>query len=30
MNADKRAVAEMVTHPLVQLGASDAGAHITQ
>ena len=30
LNADKRAVAEIVSHPLVHLGASDAGAHITQ
>ena len=30
MNSDKAAVARMVQHPLVQLGASDAGAHVTQ
>ena len=30
LNADKQAVAEIVKHPLVHLGASDAGAHITQ
>lgn len=30
LNADKHAVAEIVKHPLVHLGASDAGAHITQ
>jgi N-acyl-D-amino-acid deacylase len=30
LNADKQAVAQIVKHPLVHLGASDAGAHITQ
>ena len=30
MNSDKSAVATMLSHPLVQLGASDAGAHVTQ
>ena len=30
INADKAAVAKIVSHPLVHFGASDAGAHITQ
>ena len=30
INADKQAVAKIVSHPLCHFGASDAGAHITQ
>ncbi|MBH81513.1 MAG: amidohydrolase [Gammaproteobacteria bacterium] len=30
MNADKEAVADLIDHPLLHFGASDAGAHITQ
>ena len=30
INADKAAVARLITHPLCHFGASDAGAHITQ
>ncbi len=30
MNADKAAVADLMDHPLLHFGASDAGAHITQ
>ncbi len=30
LNADKAAVAELIDHPLLHFGASDAGAHITQ
>ncbi len=30
MNADKAAVANLMDHPLLHVGASDAGAHITQ
>lgn len=30
LNADKAAVAELIKHPLLHFGASDAGAHITQ
>lgn len=30
INADKAAVADLIDHPLLHFGASDAGAHITQ
>ena len=30
LNADKASVAELIEHPLLHFGASDAGAHITQ
>lgn len=30
LNADKAAVADLIDHPLLHFGASDAGAHITQ
>ncbi len=30
LNADKAAVANLIDHPLLHFGASDAGAHITQ
>ena len=30
LNADKASVAELIDHPLLHFGASDAGAHITQ
>ncbi len=30
INADKAAVAQLIDHPLLHFGASDAGAHITQ
>ena len=30
INADKKAVAQLMLHPLLHFGASDAGAHITQ
>jgi N-acyl-D-aspartate/D-glutamate deacylase len=30
LNADKASVAELINHPLLHFGASDAGAHITQ
>ena len=30
MNADKQAVAGLMDHPLCHVGASDAGAHVTQ
>lgn len=30
LNSDKQAVSKIVQHPMIQLGASDAGAHITQ
>ena len=30
INADKEAVANLIDHPLLHFGASDAGAHITQ
>lgn len=30
LNADKACVAELINHPLLHFGASDAGAHITQ
>mgnify|MGYP001168144244 CR=1 FL=1 len=30
LNADKESVAELMNHPLLHFGASDAGAHITQ
>jgi N-acyl-D-amino-acid deacylase len=30
LNADKKAVAKLLDHPLCHFGASDAGAHITQ
>lgn len=30
LNADKASVAQLIEHPLLHFGASDAGAHITQ
>jgi N-acyl-D-aspartate/D-glutamate deacylase len=30
LNADKASVAQLIGHPLLHFGASDAGAHITQ
>jgi N-acyl-D-aspartate/D-glutamate deacylase len=30
LNADKKAVAGLINHPLCHFGASDAGAHVTQ
>ena len=30
LNADKASVAQLIDHPLLHFGASDAGAHITQ
>lgn len=30
MNADKKSVAKLMDHPLCHVGASDAGAHVTQ
>jgi N-acyl-D-aspartate/D-glutamate deacylase len=30
LNADKAAVADLIDHPLLHFGASDAGAHVTQ
>ena len=30
INADKASVAQLIEHPLLHFGASDAGAHITQ